>query len=92
MKSALFVQINAAVNTNLTSKVSFVSPKHIYVCPVTQVSNVCWNSILTSKVPFLSPKHIAICPTTAFIYFGHQVDALDVPKWCYSTALHVLES
>ena len=36
MKSALFVQTNVAVNTNLTSKVPFVFPKHIYVCPLTQ--------------------------------------------------------
>ena len=30
MKSALFVQTNVAVNTNLTSKVSFLFSKHIY--------------------------------------------------------------
>ena len=33
MKSTLFVQTNIPANTNLTSKVPFVFPQHIYVCP-----------------------------------------------------------
>ena len=40
MRSALFVQNNVAPNTNLTLKVPFVLPKHIYVCPLTQVTYV----------------------------------------------------
>ncbi len=31
MKSALFVQINVAVDTDLTSKELFVFPKHIFI-------------------------------------------------------------
>jgi hypothetical protein len=40
MKSALFVQANVAVNTILTSKVPFLFPEHIYVCPFTQPNYV----------------------------------------------------
>ncbi len=43
-----------------------VFPKLIYVCHLTQASNV-GNTILTSKAPFLCPRHIPICPTTGFI-------------------------
>ena len=90
MKSALFVQTNVAVNTNLTSKVPFVFSKHIYSYVV--------NSILTPKTPLLCPKHIAICPTTGCIVVSSY--ALDVPKLSLSydhkqigsTVLDVLES
>jgi hypothetical protein len=34
------VQANVAVNTILTSKVPFLFPEHIYMCPFTQASYV----------------------------------------------------
>ncbi len=45
IESVLFVQTNVTVNTNVTSKLSFVFLKHIDVSPLTQVSYLV-NSIL----------------------------------------------
>ncbi len=56
-----------AVNTNVTSRMPFVIPKHIYVCPLTEASYVVNSNILTYQAPFLCPKHIAICSTIGFI-------------------------